>query len=177
MSHPIAYPYSKALFSLACEEDVLYPVYVSLQEINKLLKEKEEVKILVLNPLLLIDEREQIIKHVFENKIPKLLYKFLMLLNQKNRLYILGSVFEIFDELFLEKNNQMRCSLEVSLPLPEDQNQNLRQKLNRKYHKEFFLDVAIKPELLGGFRLQVAGMLFDSSIKSQLEQFRQKVSI
>ena len=169
--------YAKALFELAQEENSLYPVYISLQEIGSFLKKNEDFKKFIHNPLFSIEERTRIIKRTFNDKVPKLVSKFLLYLNLKNRLNILGDIAESIDELFLEKNNQMRVALETPFSLQDDQKQNIQRKLNRKYQKEISLEGQTKPELLGGFRLLAAGTLYDGSIKSQLEQFRQKVSV
>ncbi len=171
-----AHRYAKALFALSEEEDSLYPVYISFQEIGAILKERNELKVFIQNPLFSREERAPILQRTFDGKVPKLLLKFFMFLNEKNRLNILGHICESFDELYLEKNNQMKGALETSFSLQEDQKQGIQQKLHRNFQKEVFLDCQIKPELLGGFRLLVAGMLFDGSVKSRLEQFRQKVS-
>jgi F-type H+-transporting ATPase subunit delta len=173
----ITYRYAKALFELAQEGNVVYPVYVSLKEIHMLLKSKEEMKIFITNPLLSVDERASIIAHVFKSRLPDLLYKFLLFLNFKSRLNLLDGIFESFDDLYLEDNNQMRVFLQTPFALKDDQKQSIQQKLNKKYHKEIDLKTEINPELLGGFRLLAAGTLFDGTIKSQLEQFRQKVLV
>ncbi len=171
----IAHRYAQALFDLASPEDSFQETHVSLQEIAKLLNRGDEFKIFIHNPLLSLVERGHVIQRVFENKTPPLLYKFLLFLNVKNRLNTLGEVCESFDELYLEKNHQMRASMETAFALEDAQKQNIRQKLGQKFNKETSLDCYIKKDLLGGFRLLAAGMLFDSSIKSQLEEFKQKV--
>ena len=173
----IANRYAKALFELADQEKLLDPVYVSLREIGSLLKEKSDFKVFIHNPLLSLEERQAVIEKVFKNRIPKLLYTFILFLNAKERLDTLADVATCFDELYLEKNNQIRGSLETAFALQDGQIKNIQQKLGEKYNKKVSLEHNIKGDLLGGFRLLTNGILFDSSIKSQLEQFRQKVLI
>jgi F-type H+-transporting ATPase subunit delta len=167
--------YAKALFDLAEEENSLYPVYVSLQEITTILKEKKDLYVFIHNPLLSLEERASILTKVFENKIPGLLLKFLLFMNVKNRLNTLADVFDSLDVLFLEKNNQIRADLQTPYAISDDQKENIQRKLNKKYHKEITLDSHVNPDLLGGFRLLAEGTLYDGTIKTQLEQFRQKV--
>ncbi len=171
----ITYRYAQALFDLAEGENSLDLIYVSFQEISTLLKEKQDLKVFIHNPLLSSEEKILVIQRVFDNKVPKLLYKFLLFLIVKNRLGVLGGIFESFDDLFLQKNNQMRVNLQTPYSLKEDQKKSIQQKLNDKYHKEISLDYQVKLELLGGFRLLADGVVFDGTIKTQLEQFRQKV--
>ena len=173
----IAQRYARALFELSVEENILYPVYISLQEINTILKEKKEFSMFIDNPLLSLDVRGKIIQGMFEGKIPKLLFKFLLFINLKKRLYLLRDIFESFDELYLEKNNQIKAHLQTAYELEETQKNSIKSSLSHKYNKEINLQVQTKSELLGGFRFLALGMLFDSSIKSQLEQFRQKVHV
>lgn len=173
----IANRYAKALFILAHEESSLDSIYFSLQDLGVLLKENLELRSFIYNPLFSPEQRAHIIQRVFDNKAPKLLFKFLMFLNLKKRLNIIHAIVDSFDELYLEQNNQMRVDLQTSLNLQDDQKQNIERALNNKYNKEISLNCHIKPELLGGFRLLAGGTLFDGSIKSQLEQFRQKVLV
>ncbi len=169
--------YAQALFELSEKEGVVYPVYISMQEIGTLLREKSDFKVFIQNPLLTLEERERIIKSVFQNRIPKILYTFLLFLNVKDRLNILADIVQCFDEIYLEKNNKMIASLETAFELQKDQVSSIEKKLQEKYRKEISIEHKIKGELLGGFRLLASGMLFDSSIKSQLESFRQKVLV
>ena len=169
--------YAQALFELSEKEGAVYPVYISMQEIGTLLKEKNDFKVFIQNPLLTLEERVQVIKSVFQNRIPKILYTFLLFLNVKDRLNILADIVECFDEIYLEKNNKMRASLETAFELHKEQVSSIEKKLNEKYKKEISLDCQVKPELLGGFRLLAEGTLYDGTIKTQLEQFRQKVLV
>ncbi len=171
----IARRYAQTLFDLAKQENALEAIHVAFQGLGQILKNKEEFRIFIHNPLLSIEERSSILKHIFDNRIPPLLYKFLLFINLKNRLNILGNIFESFDQLCLEEHNQVRALLETAFDLEESQKENMRQRLGQRYHKKILLDTHLKQELLGGFRFLVQGILYDSSIKSQLEEFRQKV--
>lgn len=177
MSRQITDRYAKALFDLAQEENVLYPVYVSLRELSDLIKSSDELRLLLRNPLLSVDEKAGIIQRVFERQLPELLLKFLLFLNFKGRLNALAEVAGSFDALYLEKNNQVRVGLQTPYALDQEQAEMIKLKLNQICRKEVTLDVEIKPELLGGFRLLAEGTLYDGTIKTQLEQFRQKVSV
>lgn len=173
--HQIAGRYAKALFDLAETENVLYPVYVSLREITALIKDNADMKVFIHNPLLSAEEKEHVIRKVFENRIPELLFKFLLFLNVKGRLALLVPITEAFDLLHLEKNSQVRVTLQTPYALDDQQADAIRAKLSQRYKREVSLESHVKPELLGGFRLFAEGYLYDGSIKTQLEQFRQKV--
>lgn len=173
----IARRYAHTLLDLAQQENVLEAVYVSIQEMGQILKQKEEFRIFIRNPLLSAEERRHVIKHIFENRIPPLLYKFLLFINLKNRLSILSNISESFDQLYLKKHGQIRALLEVALDIEESQKENIQHKLTTKYHKQILLNTQLRGELLGGFRFVTQGILYDSSIKSQLEEIRQKILI
>jgi len=167
--------YAKALFDLAQDENSLEAVYSSFQEISVILHQRHDLSAFIHNPLLSVENKATVLKRVFEHKVPDLLYKFLLFINAKNRLSSLAGIYQSLDVLYLEKKNQIRVDLQTPYAIQEDQVENIQRKLNRKYHKEISLNTQINPELMGGFRLLAEGTLYDGTIKTQLEQFRQKV--
>ena len=171
----IAYRYSKVLFDLSEQQNVLEEVHVYLEYIAKFLVNNEDFITLTKNPLLLSQDRERILKAIFDNKVPKTLMTFLLFLNFKNRLNYLADIIKAFHDFYLEKNNQMNASFESAFAIKDDQVKTIQQKLSDKFKKSISIDYKVKDNLLGGFRLFVAGLLFDSTIKSQLQQFKQKV--
>jgi len=167
--------YAKSLFELAQDEGVLDEVQASLQDVGEMVREVPPLGEFLHNPLLSVEERQQVLKALFEKKVPALVQKFLLFINFKGRLNLLAPIIEAFDDLYLRSHNRVRAVVQTALPLDKKQKEDICRHLNQKYAKEIVADWQVEEGLLGGFRILVEGKLHDYSFTSQLESFRQKV--
>ena len=83
------------------------------------------------------------------------------------------SICEIFKSYYSQKHGILAVTLTSPFPLREDQTQAICDKLKRHYGKEIQPVREISPQLIGGFKVQVGDTVYDYSIRSQLEKFRE----
>lgn len=127
--------YSKALFELAQEQNILAAVQDTMTEIRKLIIDLEDFRQFLSNPLLTYEERCAIIKALFEGKVPDLSYRFLKFITYKSRLNILKSIIESFDELYLKTTHQMRVYVKTALPIKDEDKAFIDQHLHKKFQQ------------------------------------------
>jgi len=82
----IAKRYSKALFRLAQERDLIDKTYEELMALTQLGEDSKEFKSFILNPSISDAQQIAIINNILKGKVHELTFTFLTFLAQKDRL-------------------------------------------------------------------------------------------
>ncbi len=175
MSYSIAKRYAKALFDLSCETKECEAVSCDLLKIQNLINESEEFVNFLNNPVIPLKIRQSILKDILKNKVTTLSQKFILFLNFKNRLNLLGDVCQIFENLYLELSEVLRVKITSSMTLNDDQVTEISKYLKLRLKKNIEPQVFHDPSILGGIRIQDGDTIYDYSLSTQLEQFKKNL--
>jgi F-type H+-transporting ATPase subunit delta len=121
------------------------------------------------------DRKAKVIDTVFKGRASELFVNALQVLNDHERLELLGPLIGELRELFNERTGKLRVLVRSAMSLPDNQRERLLQKLRDTFRKEPVLDVQIDPELLGGMVVQVGDWVYDQSVKTQLDNLRKQL--
>jgi len=168
--------YSKALFELAQEQNILEAVQATMSDIRKFIINLADFRQFLSNPLLSYEERCVILKALFEGKVPDIFYRFLIFITYKGRLNILKEICESFDSMYLVQTHQMRVYVKTALPIRDEDKTAINQHLKDKFQQQMITRWTLDPSLIGGFRIFAQGKLYDYSFKSQLSHFSQTIT-
>jgi F-type H+-transporting ATPase subunit delta len=116
-----------------------------------------------------------VIHRAFDGRSSDIFRNFLLVLNNHQRLDLLRGIWEATRELNDERGGRMRVQVASAVPLPDDQRERLLNELRRKYNKEPILTTNVDPSLLGGVVIRVGDWLFDSSVRTRLENIRKQL--
>ena len=173
--HKAAKRYAQALFELSIQQNTLDPVHKEINKILNLISTTKELSAFLKDPELSPEQRQKIVDVLFKDHAHPLIYKLLCLLIRKNRLDLLESVSEIFVNLYIEYKNILLVTVTAPESLAEDQIQSICHKLKSRLNKEIQPTAEVDPKLIGGFKLQLGDLIYDFSIQTQLEKFKQNV--
>jgi F-type H+-transporting ATPase subunit delta len=121
------------------------------------------------------DRKAEAIRDAFDGKSDEVLVNFLLVLNQHDRLELLRPILAAYREIYNERGGRMRVQVRSAAPLPDDQQERLREELRQAFHKEPVLQAEVDPELIGGLVVQVGDWLYDASVRTRLEQLRNEI--
>ncbi len=82
------------------------------------------------------------------------------------------AILENFARLVRSEIERQSALVESATPLSADLQAQLKASLARKYGRELALQFQVKPELLGGIRVQVGSDVWDGSIKARLDNLK-----
>lgn len=119
--------------------------------------------------------REHIIQRLFEPNSSPLLYNFLRVLNDHERLDLLRSIYHSLRELNDERARRVRVGVATAVPLIDEQRARLRKEIQDTLHLEPVFDEHVDPELLGGMRVRVGDWQFDATVATELENLRKEI--
>ena len=96
----------------------------------------------------------------------------LLLLAERNRLGQLAAVADAFRALADEKLGRVRARLVSAVPLGGAAASGIAEKLAAAAKAEVLVERAVDPVLLGGVVAQVGSVVYDGSVRTQLEALR-----
>jgi len=173
----IANRYSKALFSLSIEVNMLDVVKADMALISQTITESAELKRFLLSPVIKDEKKIKVIKSVFENKINNFTLHFIYLVVHKRRFLFIDFIAEEFLNLYRSFKNIKLARFETASPLGEKMKERITDILKDFTQKDIELYEEIKKDLIGGFILKIDDMQYDTSIKSKLVKLTKEFSV
>jgi F-type H+-transporting ATPase subunit delta len=166
--------YASALLeSVSKSEASLDGALKDLSAFAKATEESFDLKNALLNPLFTDNERMKVMNAVMEAMhVSPIVQRFLVLLVERDRMAEIGEIAEAFTALADERRGRVRAEVQSASPLTPEAMDRLRRALEKSTGKTIDLDVQVDPELLGGLRARVGSLVFDGSIRSELERLR-----
>jgi len=100
------------------------------------------------------------------------LSNFLRLLVDRHRLEILPDVARLFRDMADEKAGRVRGTVVSAVPLDPESIRQLASTLSQLVQKQVVLDTRVDREVLGGVSTQVGSVVFDGTLRTQLDDLK-----
>ncbi len=100
---------------------------------------------------------------------------FLSLMAERNRLMHLRQVADFYRELLDEETGVVRAIVRSAVPLSDDLRQRLAEAFGKVVGKSVELEVKEDPEVIGGVIAHIGDVIWDGSIRSQLQGFKESI--
>jgi F-type H+-transporting ATPase subunit delta len=172
----VACIYSEALLGAADKSGQSQEVLEQLEELVRDVLSRDRAFALFLSSAVVSrDHKREALRRAFEGKILEILYHFLQVLNDHNRLGILREVAVMMRDIHDRRAGRMRVEVACATPLDDDQRERLRHELRDKFKREPILSVRVDPELLGGLTVKVDDWVYDGSVRARLERLRNQL--
>ncbi len=176
ISTVLARRYAKALFAVGKEEDKLQAFNETLQELNGFLKGNPEIGAALESPIIGLDVKQDIIEELIKAaKVDETMANFLRVLVERNRIHYLPLIAEAFQELIDEETGVVRARVTTAVPLSSDLQKKMEEVFAEATGKKVVLVAEEDPEIIGGVVAHVGDMVWDGSIKSQLEGLKESI--
>src|SRR5688572_8276325 len=175
--------YARALIlSLEQEgEDKLKKVEEELSSLAALLDRRtgsREFRQAMLNPSFSAEQRKQVLKAIGEaHKFEDVTQRFVALLVEKDRLRQLPAVATAFRDEVDARVGRVRATILTAKPLDAAALSDIVRSLEKRTGKKIVPDVEVDPSVIAGVRAKIGGLVFDATVKSQLERLRQEFNV
>jgi ATP synthase F1 delta subunit len=171
----IAEVYSRALFDVAKEHDVLDDVHDELEQFVEALNENRDLQVFFFSPYFSSQEKKdgigKMISGADENFV-----RFLELLAERHRMPAVFRIKRDFDDLYAEERKLLPVTITSAIELDKDLVKDVRQKIEEQTDRKVELTTKVDPDLLGGLVLRVGNKVLDGSIRARLERLRKQVA-
>lgn len=165
--------YARALFSLASEAGRSDEVGQELDALAGLLEQNDELRRSIFRPLHPGAERRAVLSAVCDRLgSSPVVRNFCSLLVDQRRVVDFASIRDAYAALADATAGRTRARVVSAAPLTKGQRERLQRALAARTGQTVDLDVSVDPTLLGGAVADVGGLIFDGSLRTQLERLR-----
>jgi F-type H+-transporting ATPase subunit delta len=165
--------YARALFALAAEEDRVAELRRELDALVDLIDRTPELAHAIFRPLHPAAERRRVLRATCERiGASATLQRFCAFLVDQRRVVELAEIRATYGELADAAAGRVRAQVVSASPLSDAQRERLRRALAARTGRELELEIAVDTSLLGGAIATVGGLVFDGSLRAQLDQLR-----
>ncbi len=169
--------YAQSLLELALKrgEDSADSVAQTMIALAELCRQSPDFLRLVSTPTVSHDDRRAALERIFSKSIDDLVYRFLQVLNNKNRLNHLPAICEAYALVHAQARGIVEVEAHVAVSLGGAQASQVAENLGQALGKTVKLKQSVNPALIGGLKLRVGDRLVDGSVATQLKMLREKM--
>jgi F-type H+-transporting ATPase subunit delta len=175
-----ALPYAKALLTVVQKEDPqrLQQVAAELDAVAVALATVPEFERVLVTPTVAAEKKTQILDAVLDAlDMGQPTRRFLHVVQQHYRMQHMPDIAAAFRELVDKSLGRTRAIIETAAGLDESERGLLLGVVSAIEDAEVVADFSEKPELLGGFRMQVGSRVFDGSLAGELKRLSKELQI
>jgi len=172
----IARRYARALFSLAVETGRVEAWAKSLESLREAVEASPDLRDVLSNPVYSKEQRRVIVEKLAAAlSLDPEPSNLLFLLGDRNRLPYLAAIVATFRGLSDQHLGRLRATVTSAVKLDDLAAQAIAEKLSSATKAKVLLDRVVDPALLGGVIAQVGSIVYDGSVRTQLEDLRKQL--
>ena len=165
--------YAKALYKFAVENGDSQDVYELLKSLSFRYTALDELKRAMLNPNVPNEEKGAYILQLVGGKPGSSLDKFLVMCMRNNRSEYLQKISLAYVDLYREAHEIAHVVITTAVPMPEAELDAIIAIVKKRLGaKTLEIEQKIDPELIGGFTVDINGLVLDASVKRELNELR-----
>jgi F-type H+-transporting ATPase subunit delta len=166
--------YARALLDVSLKESTADQAAQDLAHVAGLLQQFPELQRAFNNPAIPAARKRALIDEL----LPKLslsapVGKLLLMLAERDRLVLLPDLIAVYQEKIEALHNVVRAEVTTAEPIAPERLAQLQQRLATG--RTVRLTTKVDPSIVGGVKTQIGSIVYDGSIATQLETFRQRL--
>ena len=176
MNNPrLAGRYAKSLLDLAVEQNNLEAVYADMKFLLSINNSNADFVAVLKSPVITADKKLKIIQSITEQRVSQLTTLFVQLLVRKARERNLPEIVKAFIDQYNELKNIHRVKITTATPVSRElQDEIIKKVITDPNFRNIELEAVVEDELIGGFKLEMGGLLVDASILRDLNDVKKQ---
>jgi F-type H+-transporting ATPase subunit delta len=171
----LAEVYSRALFDVAKEQDILDEVHEQLGQFTDELDTNRDMQVFFFSPYFSSQEKKEGIGKMIEGADENFV-RFLELLAERHRMPAIFRIRRAFDRLYAEERKLLPVTVTSAVELEEDTVKEIGRKIEEQTGRTVQLSAKVDPDVIGGLVMRVGNVVMDASIRARLEKLRKQVA-
>jgi len=167
--------YAKALLDLSIELNKVEVISSDMRAILDANNETPDFQLFLNSPLINSDKKISILKEIFDG-FDELSISFVSLIAKKRRENILSEIAAAFESLWKEKQGIVPVTLVSSIELDNTSKDSILAKVKGIVNGTIELTEEVDESILGGFILKMDDKQIDASVRSQLNNLKQRLT-
>ena len=171
MAKLVEVTYGDALFELAVSESSVDSLYTEAQAVIEAFEQNKELGKLLNHPKIEKEEKEQVIKNVFEQFVSKNMTGLLVIMVSKDRQNKIVDTLKVFEKRVKEYKKIGTAYVSTARPLTDAQKDKVVAKLlATTEYVDFEMNYTVDETLIGGMVIRIGDRVVDSSIKHKIDE-------
>lgn len=176
MAKLISKTYGDALFELAVEEGKIDVLEEEIIQLQKVLADNDSFGKLMNHPKIIVEEKLQVAKNVFEGRVSDELLGFLTIIISKDRYRDIDAILDYFIAEVKRYKGIGVATVTTAVPLGEDQRGKIEQKLlDTTQYAKMEMHFQVDEALIGGMVVRIGDRVVDSSIRTKLSELQKEL--
>ncbi len=167
--------YARALFDSAKKADQETPVYNDMKMLLQSFKLAPELKEALQNPLVNREQKNSLLLQAGGGQVCDLYKRFIQMVLNHKREDSLSFIAYNYITLYRKDKKITRIKFSSAKEILEDTQKHLIDKLQKETGDIIEFSGEVKPELIGGFCLEIGNYRLDASYASQLKRIRKQL--
>ena len=170
----LARPYAEAAFALARESGAL-PKWADTIDLLAAVASDAKVSAAVDNPKLSAEQKRSLFATVMGDKLDVTTTSFVNVLLEADRVKLLPQINEHFQALKRNNDNVARATIVSAFPLTQQQRDELKGALAKRYSRQIETVEEVDASLLGGAKVIVGDQVIDRTVIGQLNKMSRQI--
>lgn len=176
-SGSLARRYAKALMEIGVENKSYERIGQDVESLSKAILSSKELSGLLTNPLFPRSEREKIVLSILDRiGASKTVINFCRLLLDRERMNVIPDISRALNSMIDELSGQVSADVLTAKPLSPAQQDELIKTLEEISGKKIQINIQEDHSLLGGVIAKVGDLVYDGSLRTQLQELRRSLA-
>jgi F-type H+-transporting ATPase subunit delta len=168
--------YALALADVVMKSGDVENVKSELKTWERLFAENADLQDAIGNPVIAHASKVRVLESLLERTKPsKTTSNFLRILLRNGRLSDLTNINDKFVSVLEERSGSVVANVSSARELSDSQQKELKINLEKITGKQIKLDFKVDPDLIGGVVTRIGSTIYDSSVKTQLENLKEEL--
>ena len=176
MIRVIAKRYARALVELSEEKKITDKVRADLDAFAGAVGAQPDLRKIFSNPAFTAEDKKVVIRELSSRlELHAISQRFIEHLADVGRIIHLQDIYRAFEDLLAERENRAMVKLVTAAAASPADLADIKKKLEALTGKRVDIDAKVDASLIGGARAQIGSVIYDGTIKNQLEKMRNQL--
>lgn len=121
-------------------------------------------------------KRSASLKKILDGRVGDLTLRFLLVLNEKERLGHLPSIVAALEQMVQQAFGRIEVDVYTAAAIDPDEVRAIRDRLQAILKREPVVHAYVEPSMIGGLKLQIGDQLIDASVETRLRKMRDNLA-
>ncbi|HEY1481981.1 MAG TPA: ATP synthase F1 subunit delta [Candidatus Acidoferrum sp.] len=169
--------YANALADIALEQGAAEPAAKQLADLVAAFEESVELRNFIASPAVSKEAKHGVIEELVARVgASKIIRNFLFVVGDHGRTSQLPEILKSFHEVVRQRQGIAEADVVSAVELTQKQKHQLLQTLERKTGKKIQAKYSLEPGLLGGATVRIGDTVYDGSVRTQLNNMRERLA-
>ncbi len=175
MTNLLSSRYAQAYFDFCLEKNHLEAAHQDLQFLKDAIEKSLELRQFLGDPIVSDEKRQEMLRKVFSPKLHKDTLNFVLFVAHKKRSAILKAMCDSFEQLYTRHKAIMPVKITSNTVLSKSQTDDITSQIKTRFKKDVKVNAVVDAGLLGGMKIQIDDKIYDLSLKTQLQKFKEQL--